>query len=254
MQAQKLTLSQTDSYGGSKRKHPCFMPAKEHRGKHFQRSLAEAIGIEIAFSTMKLYFAPRTNATRSRWLLEELEIPYELVKLDLAKEENKTSDYLAINPLGEVPALVDGELTLLEPSAICLYLVDRFPEKQLAPPPGSSDRGMFLQWLLFTESTLRPEVMAFYKHAQLPEEQKTIAHAQQALTQHRVRLDALLDVIDTQLRERDFLVAGHFTAADLVLASILHLANHLKLLDNRPKLVTYIYLHCQRPASIRAVA
>ena len=81
---------------------------------------------------MKLYFAPRTRAVRARWLLEELGVPYELIKLDLARQENTTPAYLAVHPLGEVPALVDGDVTLLESLAICLHLADRFPEKHLA--------------------------------------------------------------------------------------------------------------------------
>lgn len=68
---------------------------------------------------MKLPFAPRPRSSRPRWLLEEIEVPYELVRLDLSKQEDRTPGYLAVSPLGEVPALVDGELTLLEPSAIC---------------------------------------------------------------------------------------------------------------------------------------
>jgi len=203
---------------------------------------------------MKLYFAPRTRSSRPRWLLEELEVPYEIIRLDLSKQENQTPGYLAVSPLGEVPALVDGELTLLEPSAICLHLADRFPEKQLAPPPGSAERGAYYQWLLFAEATLAPVVMALYEHAQLPEEQNSAAHAQEALAKHHARLSALLDVVDDEIEGRDFLAAGHFTAADLVMASILHLANHLKLLEDRPRLVKYIYLHCQRPACGRAVS
>ena len=210
--------------------------------------------MELPSRAMKLYFAPRTHSTRPRWLLEELEVPYELVRLDLSKQENRTPDYLAVSPLGEVPALVDGEVTLLVPSAICLYLADRFPEKQLAPPLGSPERGAYYQWLLFAEATLAPVVMSFHEHAQLPEEQKTAAHAQEALARHHARLGALLDVVAAEVEDRDFLAAGRFTAADLVMASILHLANHLKLLEDRPRLVKYIYLHCQRPASRRAVS
>ncbi len=100
---------------------------------------------------MQLYFAPRTRASRPRWLLEELEVPYELVKLDLSKQESRTPAYVALHPFGEVPVLVDGDVTLFESSAICLYLADRFPEKRLAPSLGSPDRGPYLQWMLFAE-------------------------------------------------------------------------------------------------------
>jgi glutathione S-transferase len=113
---------------------------------------------------MKLYFAPRTRAIRARWLLEELGVPYELIKLDLARQENSTPTYLAVHPLGEVPALVDGDVTLLESLAICLYLADRFPEKHLAPLMGSAERGPYYQWMAFAEVSLAPVVMASILH------------------------------------------------------------------------------------------
>jgi glutathione S-transferase len=201
---------------------------------------------------MKLYFAPRTRATRPRWLLEELGEPYELVRLDLSKRENETPAYRAVHPLGDVPALVDGEVTLFESAAICLYLADRFPEKQLAPPPGSAERGPYYQWLLFAEASLEPVVMVFHRHAQLPEEQKATGHEEFA--RHRTRLNEVLAIIDARLEGREYLVGGHFTAADIVMASILHLASHLQLLGEHPRLVEYVKRHTQRPAVRRAVS
>ena len=203
---------------------------------------------------MKLYFMPRTRAIRPLWLLEELGVPYELVKLDPSKQENKTPAYLAVHPLGEVPALVDGDVTLIESSAICLYLADRFPEKHMAPLVGSTERGPYYQWLLFAEVSIEPVVLEFYKHAQLPEEKKASAHLQDELARHRVRMNDVLNVVDTGLNGREFLVGGHFTAADLVMASILHLANTLKLLEGHPRLVEYVKLHTRRPAVMRAVS
>ena len=202
---------------------------------------------------MKLYFAPRTRATRARWLLEELGVPYELVRLELAKQENSTPEYLAVHPLGELPALVDGDVTLLESLAICLYLADRFPEKQLAPPMGSAERGSYYHWMTFAEGSLDSVVMAFYWHAQLPEEKKASAHANEELVRHRTRLKAVLDFIDKGLGGKEFLVGGAFTAADVVTASILHLANTMKLLDGHPRLVEYVMRHSQRPAVRRAI-
>lgn len=202
---------------------------------------------------MKLYFAPRTRAVRARWLLEELGVPYELVRLDLARQENTTPAYLAVSPLGEVPALVDGDVTLLESLAICLYLADRFPEKHLAPPMGSAERGPYYQWMVFAEGRLDSVVMEFYWHAQLPEEQQASAHAKEELAKHRTRLTAVLDVIDVGLGDREFLVGGAFTAADVVMASILHLAHTLKLLGEHPRLMEYVKRHSQRPAVRKAV-
>ncbi|WP_257457129.1 glutathione S-transferase family protein [Archangium lipolyticum] len=203
---------------------------------------------------MKLYFAPRTRATRARWLLEELGVPYELVKLDLSRQENSTPAYLAVHPLGEVPALVEGDVTLLESLAICLHLADRFPEKHLAPPMGSTERGPYYQWMVFAELTLDPVVMAFHQHAQLPEEEQASAHSAEELAKHRTRLAAVLDVINGGLGDREFLVGGAFTAADVVMVSILHWANTLKLLDGHPRLAEYVKRHAQRPAVRRAVS
>jgi glutathione S-transferase len=203
---------------------------------------------------MKLYFAPRTRAVRPRWLLEELGVPYELVKLDLARQENTTPTYLAVHPLGEVPALVDGDVTLLESLSICLYLADRFPEKHLAPPTGSAERGPYYKWTTFAELSLDPVVMEFYRHAQLSAENPATAHSEEELAKHRTRLGAVLDVISVGLGDREFLVGGAFTAADVVMASILHLANTLRLLDGQPRLVEYVKRHSQRPAVRRAVS
>ncbi len=203
---------------------------------------------------MTLYFTPRTRATRARWLLEELEVPYELVRLDPAKQENRAPSYLALQPFGDVPALVDGDVTLFESSAICLHLADRFPEKQLAPPVGSADRGYYYQWLLFAEVSIEPEVKAHHDHAQLPEEKKAEAHAQEALAGHRTRLIDRLQVVERGLGGGEHLVGGRFTAADLVMASILHWAHTLHLLDGHPRLFDYALLHARRPAVRRAVS
>src|SRR5579859_6645904 len=98
---------------------------------------------------MKLYFAPGTRATRPRWMLEELGIPYEIVTVDLEAKENREPGYLRIHPLGRVPVLVDDEVTVFESIAICMYLAERHSERGLAPPVSSPLRAQYYQWLLF---------------------------------------------------------------------------------------------------------
>ncbi|TQF12906.1 glutathione S-transferase family protein [Myxococcus llanfairpwllgwyngyllgogerychwyrndrobwllllantysiliogogogochensis] len=203
---------------------------------------------------MKLYFAPRTRATRARWLLEELGVPYELVKLDLARQENTAPAYLSVNPLGEVPVLVDGDVTLLGALAICLHLADLFPEKGLAPRMASAERGLYYQWMAFAEVSLEPVVMEFHGHARLPEERKAAARSNDDLAKLGTRLATLLDVIDEGLGGREFLVGHAFTAADVLMASILHLAHTLTLLDGHPRLVEYVKSHTRRPAVRTAVS
>ncbi|MHA7628926.1 glutathione S-transferase family protein [Corallococcus sp. M7] len=195
---------------------------------------------------MKLYFAPRTRAVRPRWLLEELGVPYELVQQDTV-----TPEYLAVHPLGDLPALVDGDVTLLESLAICLHLADRFPEKHLAPPVGSAERGAYYGWMAFAELSLDPVVMEFYRDAQPPGTREV---PEGDVAKLRARLTAALDLIQGGLGGREFLVGESFTAADVVMASILHLANTLMLLGGHPGLVAYVRRHSQRPAVRRAVA
>lgn len=201
---------------------------------------------------MKLYFAPRTRAVRARWLLEELGIPYELVRLDLSRQENTTPAYLAVHPLGEVPALVDGEVTLTDSLAICLHLADRFPDKHLAPRVGSGERGLYYQWMVFAEVSLDSVVMEFYKDARLSGERP--AHSEEESAKLRTRLERMFDVLHAGLDGREFLVGGVFTAADGVMVSILHLAHTLGLLDGRPRLMEYVKRHTQRPAVRKAVS
>src|SRR5512143_2861365 len=120
------------------------------------------MGINIAggrvstLTSMKLYFTPRTRATRPRWLLEELGVPYELVRVDLEAGQNRTADYLALHPLAQVPVLVDDDQVLIESAAICMHLGDRFPAARLAPAVGSRLRGPYLQWMFYCAATLEP--------------------------------------------------------------------------------------------------
>ena len=86
---------------------------------------------------MKLYFTPRTRANRPRWMLEELGVPYEIVHVNLDAKENREPGYLRVHPLGQVPALVDGDVTVFESIAICMYLADRYPVMGVAPQASS---------------------------------------------------------------------------------------------------------------------
>ena len=113
---------------------------------------------------LKLYYIPQTRATRPRWLLEELGVPHELVRLPRSLDERKATDYVRIHPHARVPALVDGDMTMFESAAICLYLADKFPEKGLAPAVGTPERGPYLQWMVYSMVTLEPPIAQIYRH------------------------------------------------------------------------------------------
>src|SRR5947207_15156799 len=104
---------------------------------------------------LKLFYVPQTRSFRPRWLLEELGVPYELVKMTAA--QTKTPEYLAVHPLGKVPALQDDGVTIFESAAIIAHLADKFG---LAPKAGTAQRGLYYQWIIFAMATLEPAVAA----------------------------------------------------------------------------------------------
>lgn len=197
---------------------------------------------------MKLHDAPRTKARRPRWLLEELGVPYQAVPADMAGRAADAMACQPANPFTEVPVLEDGEVTLHECTAICLYLADRFPERGLAPAPDSPLRGPYLQWMQVAGATLDPLVLEHFWNGQRP------AEARRSLEPQRARLEELLAAVERQLEGREVLVGDSFTAADVLMASILHLAGHLGLLDGHTPLREYVVRHTSRPASRRAMA
>src|SRR3954463_12744351 len=98
---------------------------------------------------LTLYHASPSRSSVALWMLEEIGEPYDIKLLKLSEDEQQTPDYLAINPMGKVPALRHGDTVITEVAAICTYLADAFPEKKLAVPTGSPRRGVYLKWLFF---------------------------------------------------------------------------------------------------------
>ena len=105
---------------------------------------------------MKHYFNPRSRAATTDWMLKELDAPHEQIVVDFLGGENDSPEFRAINPMGKVPALVDGDAVVTEAAAICAYLADKFPDKGLAPPPGSTERARYYRYLFFPGATLEP--------------------------------------------------------------------------------------------------
>ena len=201
---------------------------------------------------MKLYYSAQSRAGRPRWLLEELGVPYELVRLDLQKQDQKKPEYLKLNPNGAVPTLVDGDLALFESAAICQYLADKFPDKHLAPPLGTPARAKYYQWIHYGMCTLEPPLVTIFMHTMMrPEAQRNPALVEEARTQ----LKGVLTVLDQALAGRTYIVGDEFTAADVIIASTLGWARMMGLIGNeQPNLTTYLDKMMQRPAMQRAMA
>jgi len=197
-----------------------------------------------------LYHTPQSRSTRPRWLLEELGVPYEVKKIDLAAGEQKRPEYLRLNPNGAVPTLVDGDVVLFESAAICQYLADRYPDKRLAPALGTPARGLYYQWIHYAMSGLEPGLVTIFLHTvRRPEADRIPALVAEA----RPQLAAALGVVDRALAGRAFILGDDFTAADVMLGSTLGWARMMGFGgDDHKNVWRYVGELVARPAFQRA--
>jgi glutathione S-transferase len=188
---------------------------------------------------MKLYYTPRSRAGRVRWFLEELELPYELVRIDPKAE--RSAEHLAAHPLGAVPAIEHEGVTLFESAAIVEYLSDL--TGKLAPKPGTPERARYLQWMVCGMATLEPLVVQLT----LPEEQRNAVQLEDA----KKRLARWVQVLERELEGREYLL-GDFSGADVVVGGVLVWASLAKLIGGTPNLDAYVARLKARPAQQRA--
>ena len=193
---------------------------------------------------LTLYHAAPSRSSIVRWLLEELGEPYELHVLILANGEQYAPGYLAVNPMGKVPALRHGETIVTEAGAICTYLADEFPEAGLNVPIGDPRRGVYLKWLFFASC-----IEAAITDRAFPRRDQP----------HRGMLgygdfDTVMGVAAKAVEPGPYLMGDQFTAADVVLGSTLRWGMMFGLLPKRPEFVAYGGRLEQRPALQRATA
>lgn len=191
---------------------------------------------------MKLYWSPRSRSFSGLWLMEETGQPYERVLTDISTGAQKTPEFLAVNPMGKVPALKDGDVSIAEASAICAYVADCYPEAKLAPPIGDPRRGKYLQWLFFSPGCIEPAIIQIFTKIDVP----TSTAAWGSATQ-------VFDVLDAALEKGPYLLGETFSAADIMSGSGLNFAVRLfKMVPPRPSFDRYIDACAARPAFQRA--
>jgi glutathione S-transferase len=191
---------------------------------------------------IKLYWSPRSRSFTAIWLLEESGLPYERVLTDISTGAQKAPEYLAINPMGKVPALQDGEAALGEAAAICAYIADRYPETGLAPDIADPLRARYLQWLFFTPSCMEPAIIQIYTKLEVPPSTAAWGSATQTF-----------DVLDAALQKGPWILGEKFSAADITIGSGLNFAVRMfKMLPSRPSFDAYLDRIVARPAFQRA--
>jgi len=196
-------------------------------------------------ATLTLYHAAPSRSSIVRWMLEELGEPYDIHLLTLSKGEHLEPDYLAVNPMGKVPALRHDEIIVTEAAAICTYLADAFPAAKLNAPIGDPRRGPYLKWLFFAAGCLEPAMMDQAYPRQEEPRRGTLGYG---------NLDAVLTVTAEAVSAGRYLLGEQFTAADVVLGSNLRWGLIFKLLPERAEIVDYVRRLEERPALQRTVA
>jgi glutathione S-transferase len=189
------------------------------------------------------YTNPMSRGRIVRWMLEEVGQPYETVLLDWGSG-SKSSDYLALNPMGKVPTIVHGDTVVTECAAICAYLADAFPQAKLAPPSGSKLRGPYYRWLFFAAGPIEQAAGAKSMGWEAPPERKMMLGYGS--------MEDVISTLDGALQGREYLVGDSFTAADLYIGAHLGWGMSFGTLEKRPVFEAYVARLQARPAAVRA--
>lgn len=197
---------------------------------------------------INLYYVPGTRAVRPRWLLEEIGAPYNLTRLNFRKGEHKKEPFLAINPIGKVPALRDGDTVLTESLAICLHLTDRFPESDLAPKTGTIERAHFYRWMAFSVATLEPAILEQDRRNKWNDEKTDFLPPSPVLT----RFELAISVLESALADHPYVLGNKFSAADVMVGSAINWANNCRLIDDQPNTLDWLSRLTVRDAYTRA--
>lgn len=189
------------------------------------------------------YTNPQSRGRMVRWMLEEVGQPYRTEVLDYGTTM-KAPAYLAINPMGKVPALAHGDAVVTECAAICAYLADAFPQAKLAPPPGDRLRAPYYRWMFFAAGPI--EAAVSNKALGLvvpPERERMMGYG---------TVDRALATLEDAVSQGQYLVGDNFSAADLYVGSHLAFGMMFGTIDKRPAFQQYVQRLTARPAFVRA--
>ena len=191
------------------------------------------------------YTNPMSRGRVVRWLLEELGVKYRTEIIEYGPQM-KSPDYLAVNPMGKVPAIIHNGTVVTECAAICTYLADAFPDARLAPSLTSPERGSYLRWMFFAAGPLEAAMTNKSLGFEVPADRKVMAGYGS--------VEDVAKALSTALLKSPYLTGDKFTAADLLLGSSLGWYLQFNLLEKRPEFEDYTKRLQSRSAAVRAAA
>ena len=206
---------------------------------------------------IQLHHCPGNASLIPHLLLEELGVPFELVRVDRATNAHKTPEFLRLNPNGLIPVLVEtkptGELVLYETAAICLHLLDTHPEAGLAPVPGTAARAHFYKWLVWLTNTLQAALIIYFYPERWADEPAAIG---QVKAHAEAKIGTMLDQLDAELAARGpWLLGAEFSVLDLYALVLCRWTRALaRPARSLPRLGPYLQRVLARPAVQRAFA
>lgn len=192
---------------------------------------------------IKLFWCPRTRASRILWMLAEMGEPFEVEAVDLLKPETKSVEFLAASPMGKVPAIADGPVKIADSAAIALYLADRYPASALAPAIDDPLRGNYLYWMTFTPGVIEPAMAEKFNNWEVNRGSSGWGD-----------YDLMIEVLEKGLEQGPWLLGDRFSAADIIVGSSVRFMKKFGILPENPVLASYLERCLARPAYASALA
>jgi glutathione S-transferase len=197
-----------------------------------------------ALPRVTFFHAPNSRSGGARALLEELGAPYDMTVLNLRKGEQRDAKYLAVNPMGKVPAILHEGQLVTEQGAVFTYLADLYPQAGLAPALGDPLRGPYLRWMFFYGSCFEPAVVD-RSQKNTPAPASTCPYGD---------FDTMLKTVSDQLKKGPWMLGDKFTALDVLYGGALRWTVGFNLVPATPEIKAYIERVAARPAIQRAAA
>ncbi len=196
---------------------------------------------ETTSEKLTLYYAPRTRSFAALWLLEELGETYRLDSFDFATARHKKADYLALNPMGKVPMVVEGDTPIPELGAIAIYLSDRYPRAKLSPLTKGSQRPAYLRWIFFASAIMEPAFGQKLFKSEMPAD--SVAWGS---------FDQMLEIVTNAITEKTWLLGDTFSSADILVGSNLRVGQMLDIIPKEGPIDDYILRLEERDGFVRA--